>query len=341
MKILVINSGPDFFGALYAEGLDPYCEEVKSFNPYPLCGYKYELTEDQKKSMITAKDLPNVLQSFDVVIGADHGTLPHLAMIKKKYPNLVVGVQVLDYQKHVFKRDKNYNHNAASRWEHEYPPFLKEMDFVAHNQHNAIDSLSKWTSDAVVEFVRFPVNPHPTLNNSRADYIVYSGRLAPDKGVYNVVSALSLLEEDIELVTIGRGYDYSSFAEHLGVRYKEIKQCSELKKWQMYHDCRFTVCGAENPYIPALCVLEGISIGRSGVVSQSKENELHYKGYVAYAEMGNINKLANAIKFMYNNPKTADQLAENGPKFYKEECSYKAWGDKIYSMIERVPFGNI
>lgn len=338
MKILIISGGFYGFSSHFASALNKYYEVSLISSCGKSFSYDYPFVENfhyLDNSSIKQEDIKN----FDVILGLDHGQLPFLSSLKKN-KNLIsahckIGVQVLDFPAHVFYNDKNFNANAFHNWDNYYISMLKDMDFILHNQQIALSTLEKIHPNSVSEFVLHPVNRIEIEEYDRKDFIVYSGRISADKSVHYIIEALSILPEKIPLIAIGNGYDLTSYANYLGVDYKQMI-CSEEEKWKMYHECRFIVCAADNEYIPALCIMEGISIGRMGVSFNYEESKLHYKNFAAYCQPRDINSLSNTINHFYKNSNQTDVLSSGGPLYYESDFSYSAWAKKVNKIIEEV-----
>ncbi len=321
-----------FCGHLFSEALKSHFEVVHLCGPELWSDYDYPMPrEHYLQNYVGASFDPS---EYDVILSIDHGTVATLAEIKRDYPDKVVGAQVLDFPEHVFKKNKDYNANVQHRWEQEFLPCIRGLDFILYEKEIAKNLIEKLIPPKVMSWnFRYPVDPIVFKEYERKDFIVYSGRLKPDKGVHYVIDALALIEEDIEFITIGSGYDFSSYADHLNVRYKNIV-CSEEEKWKLYHESRFIVCGADNPNVTSLCVSEGISIGRCGIVFDFEENKLHYKNFAWYCLPLDIRAMAKTIDYMYHNPELADDRAIGGKEFYEKNYSYEAWGNKFYEMFQ-------
>jgi len=334
-RILLISSSPKWSAYNFAMGFKNQGHNVKVTGA--ISESKYDIDFDPvewDKLHVPFNDIN--WGEVDVVYALDHGILPILGQIKDRIPNITCGVQVLDYPKHVFVNNKDYNENAFVRWRTDFWPNLKKCDFVIHNQKWALKEMSKTAHpQALGSHVFFPVKPIYYEEYERKDFIMFCGRLHPDKGVHYIISALSIIPKDIRpsFITVGTGFDFSPLAKHLGVDYKNIENVSEHEKWELYHQCRFTICGADNKYIPTLCVAEGISVNRTGVVFDYEENLEHYGTNVWYVPERNIGSLARTIELMYNDKVLCDDRVSNGKKYYEENLSYDVWARKSYEVI--------
>lgn len=339
-KILCVNKGLLYQGYLFAKSLHKYFDEVELLQgSQSTMLWDYPINQELLSSYLISFDKAcSNLQDYDCIFAIEAGSMKDIIHMKSLMPNMKakLGVQVLDYPIHALKLNtKDYKPNVVNMWNF-IKPNLNNVDFIAHEKYNAIELLKDYQTKPLVKRVCFPVNPMGTKTESRENFIFYSGRLNADKGIHYVLSALATINKKITFCVIGNGYDYSDFAKHLGVSYVHIKDSSEENKWKMYHKCRFVICGADNNYITALCILEGLSVGRTGLVFDYEENRKHYNKNVLYSLPRNINSLASNIEWMWNNPKATDKISEQAPKWVNEKCSYDAWANKIYEMYEEI-----
>lgn len=339
MKVLLIGDRVYFHGALFAEALSKYCETVH------LCGtveeeniVPYDHIVDVKESFKKYGVFRPTITDYDIVFGLNQRVLVSLAAIKNickssNYNDILFGCQILDYPAHVFCKNKNYVRDVTVSWEKSILE-LKHFDIIVHSQYIAQKNLCKFHSEAISDVVLFPVIEMKRDKVNSENYICYSGRVSPDKGIHYIIEALSLLEDDIRFITIGNGFDFSDYATFLNVNYKQMKNVSENEKWNIYNKSLFLVCGADNENIPALCIMEGLSIGKTAIVWDYKENRSHYKDFVYYCNPINIKEFSETIRFLINNKNQINRKAGNKAiKYIKDNATYDVWAKKVFSMF--------
>ena len=336
-KILLVNSGMKFNSYLFGKALTRHYDVTVTGNPAET-QYEYEISQDFfDEHYVSPAELR--YDDYDYIFGLEHGSMRVLEAIKEKFPKPKYGFQVLDFPCHVFKKTKDFNEGALHYWADFVINNLHKFDFTLHNQDISLQELKKHLDpNGVHKFIKYPVNPTRFTDYERKDFILYAGRVHPDKGIHYILSALSLIEEHErpEFITVGSGFDFSPLAGHLKVKYTNINNCSEKDKWRLYHESRFVVCGADNPYIPALCIVEGISVNRAGIVFDFEENHKHYEQHAWYVPPVNITTLSSTIKHMYNDMKFCDSRASHGEDYYNRELSYDAWADKFKEYVDEV-----
>jgi len=337
-KLLILNASMSLSRVtIFAKSLEKFYD-VFVTGSKDEHSYKYKTVGKyaKEKFLTLSSTVPISLKQFDVVMSLDQAGIPFLCEVKEHFPNIKVGVQFLDYPLHVFKKNKNYIHGISCIFA-EYVEIINKLDFIIHNQKIALDLLEEYQKDVAVDFILYPVLPFKPKQYERKNTIVFSGRIDSDKGVGYIIEALSLLEveERPKLITIGNGFNLKPYADFLLVEYENIRDCSEKDKWKHYYESRFLISASDNEYVPSLCPLEGISIGRSSVVFDFPESYRHYGDYVYYCPPINIQVLASTIKFLYKQSEFCDDRAKNGPAYYKKEASYESWGKKVNKLIEK------
>lgn len=332
-KLVLINDGVINQGYLFGRALSKYFD-VKIVGDASFVKYGWDIDYNWLKEHKVDYE-ESVFKNADIILGIEHGTLLKINDISNIFPNKIYGCQILDYPIHVFYDNKDYNERACNIWPY-YEKCLSKLDLIIYNQKRNIkdfkDLKIKFKNKAIHEFIKFPVKPIFFDEEIKTEnIIVYSGRISPDKGIHYVISALGLIEKIYrpKFVTIGNGYDFSSFANYLRVDYENIKNCSEEEKYKYYHKSKAIICGADNVYIPALCILEGISIGKPTICFDSFENREHYKNFCSYANPGSIINLSGIIRSIDDY-----KINENGIKYCKEECTYEAWSEKVFNMVK-------
>lgn len=336
-KILLVNSGMRFNSELFGKSLARYFD-VSLTGVSVDTQYGYEIDEDFFNSHYIGPEELRDLNQYDYIMGLEHGSIRILLQMQQRFSKPKYGTQILDYPMHVFRKDKNYNEGATLYWRF-LRQHLNRLDFTFHNMSIGLDNLQPYLNPKGKHmFLKYPVNPVRFEDYERKDFIIYSGRMHADKGIHYVLSALSLIDESErpKFIAIGSGFDFQPLAEHLKIKYKNIIDCSEKEKWKLYYESRFLICGADNPYIPALSIAEGISVNRAGVVFDYEECHKHYERYAWYVPPANIASLSNTIKCMYKDKDLCDSRASEGHEYYNNVLSYDAWGDSVKKAIDEV-----
>lgn len=332
-KILLLNSSFFYQGILFADSIKDYYDVTLTGNK-AMSPFGHYLDKDIEKSDKFFKSWKDVnIKDYDIILGLDNEANDILAKIKKEFPSKKIGVQILDYPEHTFLNNKDFEESSWFTWENRFLPPLKDMDFITHCKSRSKKVLEKLEGKAIHTFIRYPVKRNILNIKNRGNFIVFSGRTVPSKGIHYIIDALALLEEKIEFIAIGRGFNYTSYAEHLNVKYRQF-QCSEADKWEIYHRSRFSVCGEDGGVTTSCSILECIGIGRTGIVWDTEENRVQYGDNVVYVPLRDIGKFAQQISFLYQDIEKADSFAKNGPNYHEEKYSYEKWAENIYNFIE-------
>lgn len=346
-KALLVSNGPNFMLAKARKEFLKYFDEVKmigeAFSPV----YKYEEFDSKEfvENFITMnptniKEIAECVKNCDFIFSLEHSSALFVVERTKAYNKIISAIQVLDFPIHVFSTAKDYNERQLNNW-NQWANLLIEIKVIFYNHKDSMDYLAERCSNSINKFLRYPVLTMDIRQFERKDYILFVGRISPDKGVNYIIDALSILSYNLPLkiITTGAQEDkalLTKYAKYLNVDCEIISNCSEKQKWQMYHECRFTVCGADNFHISGLCPLEGISVGRLGIVFDTPENRLHYDRFAMYCIMRDIGSLSRAIDTMWKNSKIADDHAKDGVEWCKENCSIEQWAKNIYITYEEI-----
>ncbi len=163
-------------------------------------------------------------------------------------------------------------------------------------------------------------------NYKLGDYIIYFGRLSPEKGINYLLEAMKLLPK-IKLKVVGRGSQESELRimnKELGnknVEFVGFKVGAELKK--LIANSRFTILPSVWYEVFGLSILESFASGKSVIASdiggipetvKDKFNGLLF-------EPGNVDDCAEKISRLWSNPLLCRKMGKNA-----RECVEKKFG---------------
>jgi glycosyltransferase involved in cell wall biosynthesis len=330
-KMLLISNGFVGFSAKKNHFLQKYFDvDFLVFNKYSSYGYPTPKIENE----IKMDDVD--FSAYDVAFGLDTGCLPILKSFKAKSGTKIV-CQILDFPCHCFMKNKNYSKSTESKWR-TWIPQLSSLDGLIFNQRTSLELASQYFEGVESTIIRYPIEPIDITDYERKEFVLYIGRLSPDKGVYNLISALSFIPNPPKLITISDNpeIDLGGLAKYLKLSYLNISGCSEQEKWKLLHECLFTVFAGDAYMIPPLMITEGLSIGRSSVCTGFEEYRETFKDYVEYFDPMNLVELAKKVSNMRDNIKEVDEKAKEGIEFYRKNRSYEAWAEQANNFIEKI-----
>ncbi|WP_026669972.1 glycosyltransferase family 4 protein [Butyrivibrio sp. AE3006] len=138
-------------------------------------------------------------------------------------------------------------------------------------------------------------------------YILYLGRLVPEKGISYLVKAFSKLDTDLKLVIAGGGSHSDDYV-------KKIMDYSEKDKRiimtgfvqghilaELFSNCYMYVLPSDVEGMP-ISLLEALSYGRKCLASNIPENSEAALEYAQYFEKSNVDDLAKKLNECIKNP---------------------------------------
>jgi len=284
--------------------------------------YEVEL---EQPNLIGMKDIN--LAKYDVVLGFDPSTLG--IVIEAKRHGILAGCTILDIPFHVFEKNRDYNESITQRW------------VAWKGAYDNIDFIVSWreyteTIFTIPHLTLFaPTDPPPLSKDQphRENFFVYSGIVRPDKGVHNIIDAISLLEGNSKLVVVGAGHDLSDYAKYLNVLYEQT-ECSQVEKYELYRKALAVVSYSDNQWIPPLSPLEAISIGVRAIAADGKEAKRLYGEHAHLVPMNNNWALAGVLNQVRKLP--VFPPFEKSIDFWKNNRTHAIYAQKTYDFIKEM-----
>ncbi len=131
-------------------------------------------------------------------------------------------------------------------------------------------------------------------------YILYLGRLVPEKGISYLLEAYSKVDTDIKLVIAGGGSHSSEFVQKIKEMAKKDPRVVMTGFVQghmlseLYSNCYMYVLPSDIEGMP-ISLLEAMSFGRRCLASDIPENMEACKGFAQYFEKSNVDDLAKKL----------------------------------------------
>lgn len=352
MKILCLYGGPVCYMGNFIEAMSKYAD-VDGCNIFSANGDDwepaYEIDTPKFNKVIWPLNISQI-RKYDYVIGLDNGCLDITFRLNMS-TGITAGCLILDYPKHTFKNNKDFNAKARESWHVKWEPTLSKNGFLIHCRNNAQSDL-KYLAERVPSV--FHPLPCKILNGSNnldtmelrgtygpekypkireQNYIMYSGMISGAKGVHHIISALGMIENPPALVLVGGGDGHDvmqEFGNFLDVDVYRLYSVGEKDKFTLYHGAKAIVYGHDTGVIPGLCGLEGIGVGKNLICWDFNEHRIMYRGFADYVEPLNISKFAWFIEEEIRNPKDNSR----GIEYVKDKCSFDSWAKTVYEFLE-------
>jgi len=346
LRLLLLFNGLSEHAYLFADSLSPYFKKVQVLGAYKQEYNIYKGVIDSKlyyekyNALFHFGNINDILKNVDIILGIDHGCLNHLSVIKKTYPNIKVGCQILDYPYHIInKNSKTYKESTAYIWD-VWLKVIPQLDFIVYNFYSTYDFLKKYNNNPNIIHT-YPVKQILISDIVKNNYIIYSGRMDGDKEIYFIIEALSMMEQKYDykfvIITASQNdqYDYKKFASLLRVPIEIYYKMNEEDKYKLYAGCLCTTyVGA--PAIPGLCVKEGMSFGKNAVVFGFDEYKMIYGMHtIEYADPYNIKDLSMCYERMFNEEYKEKNKNER-LRIFKDFLSYDSWASSIEELVYKL-----
>lgn len=334
----MIYGGPVCYMGNFIEAMGKYADvhgtnvftTFKQSVPYETSFAKFTEVNIQDTNTMTD------FSKYDYIVGLDNGCIPAISQLGKL--GFKAGCLLLDYPTHTFKHNKDFVASTGPKWK-EWGPALQDMKFVLHCRENVQENLSEELRGIPSLFHPLPCKiieddidmKNPIEPNT---YIMYSGAVTPAKGVHHIISALGMIENAPSLIVVGQGDEedeMGSFANFLGVDYRQYHNISDAVKFKMYRGALAVVYGHDTGVIPGLCGLEGIGVGKNLICWDFPEHRIMYRSFADYVAPLDISQFAWFIEEEINNPKDNSR----GIEYVKNKCSFDSWAKTVYEFLEK------
>ncbi len=138
-------------------------------------------------------------------------------------------------------------------------------------------------------------------------YILYLGRLVPEKGITYLIDAFSTIDTDMKLVIAGGGSHSDEFVTQLNEKTKKDKRIIMTGFVQgntlteLFSNCFLYVLPSDIEGMP-ISLLEAMSFGRRCLASDIPENTEACKEFAQYFKKSDVTSLANKLQEIILNP---------------------------------------
>ena len=175
-----------------------------------------------------------------------------------------------------------------------------------------------------------------TYGLQKNEYILYLGRLVPEKGITYLIDAFKQLRTDKKLVIAGGSSDTVAFAQELKDRaagdarilFTSFVQGRMLE--ELYSNAYVYVLPSDLEGMP-LSLLEAMSYGNCCVTSDIEECASVMEDYGVTFPKGDVAALAEALQRLCDNPQTVDGYKQEAADYITGKYS---WDDVTEKTLE-------
>jgi glycosyltransferase involved in cell wall biosynthesis len=182
------------------------------------------------------------------------------------------------------------------------------------------------------------VHPDPLQREGKGEYVLFAGRLSPEKRVSTLLAAWTMLPKDIPLIVIGGGPERESLEQEAceaGLSQVHFRgQLSREETVQAMRNARFLVFTSEWYENFPMTIAESFATGipvicsRLGAMQEIVEagrTGLHFKS-------GDARDLAEKVQWAWNHPDIIASLGKAARKEYEDKYT----ASKNYQMLMHI-----
>lgn len=169
------------------------------------------------------------------------------------------------------------------------------------------------------------------------DYILYLGRLVPEKGIQYLIDAYNRLDTDKKLVIAGGASDSDTFATQLietangnpNVIFTGFVQGQLLE--ELYSNAYVYTLPSDLEGMP-LSLLEAMSYGNCCLTSDITECSDVVLDKAVTFKKGDVNDLENKLRYLCSNPETVNTYKSGAADYI---CERYNWDDVVSRTLDR------
>ena len=177
-------------------------------------------------------------------------------------------------------------------------------------------------------------------NYDKGHYILYFGRLSPEKGVNFLINSMKTLKH-IQLIIIGRGdVTYEKILREQARNMENIKflgfmDGTSLKK--IINNSRFTILPSLWFEVFGLSLLESFASGKTVIASNiGGIPEIVKDGFNGLLfEPGNIKDCAEKINKLWNNPSLCREMGKNARNYVEKNFGPEEHYEKLMAIYQK------
>ena len=173
-------------------------------------------------------------------------------------------------------------------------------------------------------------------NLKKDSYVLYLGRIVPEKGIHYLIKAWESLSTDKTLVIAGGSSDSDSYFQELkketqhltNVLFTGFVQGTLLE--ELYSNAYLYVLPSELEGMP-LSLLEAMSYGNCCLVSDIPECKEVVEDHALYFSHGNVNDLNDKLQYLLNSPEEVYSYKENASEYITLKYN---WDDVVEKTLD-------
>ena len=172
------------------------------------------------------------------------------------------------------------------------------------------------------------------------DYILFLGRLVPEKGIHYLIDAYSRLETDKKLVIAG-GASHTDEYEAEIIRKSEgnpniiFTGFIQGRKLQELYSNAYIYCLPSDLEGMPISLLEAMSYGNCCLTSDIPECTEVCLDKAVYFEKSNIDSLAEKLSYLLDNPVTVDEYKSNASQHILENFNWDRVAQQTLELYKR------
>lgn len=172
-------------------------------------------------------------------------------------------------------------------------------------------------------------------------YLLYLGRLVPEKGIIYLLKAFAKTETDMKLVIAGGGSHSDSFVDEvkeLAAKDDRVIMTGFVQGntlTELFSNCYMYILPSDVEGMP-ISLLEAMSFGRRCLASDIPENMEACREFAKYFKKSDVNDLADKIKDSIENPDSFHSFDEIMDYCYKRFDWNKVTGASVRLYIDTI-----
>ncbi|WP_408071414.1 glycosyltransferase family 4 protein [Butyrivibrio sp. JL13D10] len=179
------------------------------------------------------------------------------------------------------------------------------------------------------------------FNLEKEKYLLYLGRIVPEKGIIYLLKAFAKIDTDMKLVIAGGGShsdEYVNEVKQIAAKDKRVVMTGFVQGdmlTELFSNCYMYVLPSDIEGMP-ISLLEAMSFGRKCLASDIPENAEACCEYAKYFKKSDVNDLAEKIKESIEHPETFHSFDEIMDYCYKRFDWNKVTGASARLYIDTI-----